>query len=184
MEDTGYKGPDQELEVPVEVRSTSGAAPEGSPSDISAEQKVAGTSEVVEKYLRLAADFENYRRRAQQREAELTTEGEARMAAKLLPVLDDLERMLEAAGDREDALIQGARLIHQKLVQILAQSGLEAIDGLNQAFDPEIHRAIHVVRAEVPDRDGKVVAVAKKGYRYRGRLLRPADVIVAKMEGV
>jgi len=163
------------FEVPVEYEGQGGQGVE--PRASSSHE---GEEERDEKYLRLLADFENYRRRMRQREAEVSSEAEARLIARLLPVVDDLERMLEHVGQEEGAVAEGARLIYQKFLEILRSQGLESVDGVNEPFDPEVHHALQTVAVGDPELDGRVLRVTKKGYKYKGRLLRPAEVVVGR----
>jgi molecular chaperone GrpE len=111
---------------------------------------------------RLAAEFDNYRKR---------------LVKELLPVLDDLERALVAADEHEEAkLEEGVRLVHRSLADALRKEGLEEI-GAEGAFDPHVHEALLSQPSE--EADGTVIEVLQKGYRLGDRVLRPARVVVA-----
>jgi len=113
-------------------------------------------------YLRLAADFDNYRKRVAREHADLTRRANERLLNELLPVLDDLERALEAAAEHEEAkLEEGVRLVHRSLLGLIERHGLSEID-TEGAFDPHVHEAL------------------QKGYRLGDKVLRPARVIVAE----
>jgi len=130
-----------------------------------------------ESYLRLAADFDNYRKRVAREHAELTTRANERLVNELLPVLDDLERALEAAESHEEAkLEEGVKLVHRQLEQLLEREGLApvATDGM---FDPHVHEALLTQPSE--SEEGSVIEVLQKGYRLGDRVLRPARVVVA-----
>jgi molecular chaperone GrpE len=130
-------------------------------------------------YLRLAADFDNYRKRVAREHAELTTRANERLVNELLPVLDDLERALEAAAEHEEAkLEEGVQLVHRSLAALLARHGLQEID-TEGAFDPHVHEALLAQPAEGAE-EGSVLQVLQKGYRLGDKVLRPARVIVAE----
>ena len=130
-------------------------------------------------YLRLAADFDNYRKRVAREQVELTRRANERLLNELLPVLDDLERALEAAAEHEEAkLEEGVRLVHQSLVGLVARHGLTEIE-TEGAFDPHVHEALLAQPREGAD-EGAVLQVLQKGYRLGDKVLRPARVIVAE----
>ena len=130
-------------------------------------------------YLRLAADFDNYRKRVAREHAELTARANERLVNDLLPVLDDLERALEAAAEHEEAkLEEGVQLVHRSLASLLARQGLTEI-GTEGAFDPHVHEALLAQPAEGAE-EGSVLQVLQKGYKLGDKVLRPARVIVAE----
>ena len=132
-----------------------------------------------ESYLRLAADFDNYRKRVAREQAALTERANERLLNELLPVLDDLERALEAASKHEEAkLEEGVKLVHRSFLALLERHGLSEIE-TNGAFDPHVHEALLAQPAEDAE-EGSVLQVLQKGYRLGDRVLRPARVIVAK----
>jgi molecular chaperone GrpE len=130
-------------------------------------------------YLRLAADFDNYRKRVAREHAELTTRANERILNELLPVLDDLERALEAASAHEEAkLEEGVELVHRSFAAVLARHGLTPIE-TDGAFDPHVHEALLAQPGEGAE-PGSVLQVLQKGYRLGDRVLRPARVIVSE----
>ena len=132
-----------------------------------------------DRLLRLAADFENYKKRAARERAEYVALANERLLTELLPVLDDLERALAAAEEHEEAqLEEGVRLVHRSLASLLERNGVAVIptDG---KFDPHVHEALLAQPAE--DREqGDVLDVVQKGYKLGDRVVRPARVIVAE----
>jgi molecular chaperone GrpE len=131
-------------------------------------------------YLRLAADFDNYRKRTAREHAELTQRANERLLNELLPVLDDLERALEAAAEHEEAkLEEGVRLVHRALEDVLRKEGLAEIEA-EGAFDPHVHEALLAQPGGEEAASGDVLQVLQKGYRLGDRVLRPARVIVAE----
>jgi molecular chaperone GrpE len=126
---------------------------------------------------RLAADFENYRRRAARDQESLVARAHERLVKELLPVLDDLERALEAAEAHEEAkLEEGVALVARALADVLRREGLEevATDG---KFDPHVHEALLSQPSEAEE--GSVIDVLQKGYRLGDRVIRPARVVIA-----
>jgi molecular chaperone GrpE len=126
---------------------------------------------------RLAAEFENYRKRAARDQESLVARAHERLVKELLPVLDDLGRALQAAEEHEEAkLEEGVRLVQRQLAEILHKEGLAEIEADGQ-FDPHVHEALLTQPSEAPE--GSVIDVVQKGYRLGDRVLRPARVVVA-----
>ena len=158
-------------------------ATEPTPESVSAERDAA--REQAQNYLEMAqraqADLQNYRRRAEQERAEAFDRGRGEVLLQVLPVLDDLERAMEAlpAERRDEDWVQGLTLIERKLRAALEAAGVERIAAEGQPFDPWEHEAVlQQERSDVAA--GTVAAVARPGYRLGGRVLRPAQVVVAK----
>lgn len=128
---------------------------------------------------RLAADFDNYRKRALRDQQAFAARASARLVTKLLPVLDDLERALEAGEHHEEAtVIAGVEMTKAALAAALASEGLEEIVA-EGAFDPHVHEALLAQPAEGVE-SGSIVQVVQRGYRLGDAVLRPARVIVAE----
>ncbi len=137
--------------------------------------------ELEDRLLRLMAEFDNFRRRTREQQTQVAVESKAELIKKLLPVIDDFGHMMEHAGSEPDAVAEGARLIFKKLVDILTSEGLEPIASVGDAFDPELHEAVAVQPVDDPEQDHRVLAVAKQGYRFKGRVIRPAQVVVGQL---
>jgi molecular chaperone GrpE len=138
----------------------------------------------ADRHLRLAAEFDNYRKRVERERAELPQRARADVVRKLLDVVDDLERV--AAFDETtpaSALLEGVRLVDKKLRQLVAGWGLEAVDPAGEFFDPASMEAMMTVPAEHPEEDDVVFDVFQKGYRLGDTLIRPARVRVKKYDG-
>jgi molecular chaperone GrpE len=129
---------------------------------------------------RVAAEFDNYRKRVARDQQSLAARAHERLLKELLPVVDDLERALEAATEHEEAkLEEGVRLVHRELQEALSKEGLEEIE-TNGYFDPNVHEAL---LSQPSDRDeGAILEVLQKGYRLGDRVLRPARVVVSQGE--
>ena len=133
-----------------------------------------------EKYLRLAAEFENYKRLAQRDQREQIKFGNEQLLKELLPVIDNLERAIKSARDNggSSALIQGVDLTLKQLSGALTKFGVQPVEAVGQAFDPSAHQAVsHVPSDRVPS--DHVVDEFQKGYRLHDRILRAAMVSVS-----
>jgi molecular chaperone GrpE len=146
-------------------------------TDAQEQQAEATPPAVDDAYLRLAADFDNYRKRVAREHAQLTERATERLVKELLPVLDDLGRALVAADEHEEAkLVEGVQLVHRQLTALLQREGLAEIE-TNGRFDPHVHEALLSQPSE--QEEGTVLEVIQKGYRLGERVLRPARVVVA-----
>ncbi len=127
---------------------------------------------------RLAADFDNYRKRTARDQESLVARAHERLVKELLPILDDLERALEAAADHEEArLEEGVRLVARQLQGALVKEGLVEIE-TDGRFDPHVHEAL---LSQPSDEDeGVILQVLQKGYRLGDRVLRPARVVISQ----
>jgi molecular chaperone GrpE len=148
----------------------------------SLEERLASAEAEAETHLndlkRLAAEFENYRKRVAREQQALSARAAERLVGELLPIVDDLERALEAAEEHEEAkLEEGVRLVQRQLAAVLEREGLAEIE-TDGKFDPHVHEAL--LSQPSPDQsEGTVIEVLQKGYRLGDRVLRPARVIVA-----
>src|SRR5258708_23260981 len=147
-------------------------------SDEQVEQQEDAAAEVDDRLLRLAADFENYKKRAARERDEYVTFANERLIKELLPVLDDLERALQAAAEHEEAkLEEGVELVHRSLASLLERNGVEEID-TEGTFDPHVHEALLSQPSEAEQ--GSVIDVVQKGYTIGDRVVRPARGIVSE----
>jgi molecular chaperone GrpE len=138
----------------------------------------AERDEYLELLQRVQADFENYRKRVARDQERLVAHAHERLVRELLPVLDDLERALEAADRHEEAqLVEGVQLVERSLRDALRKEGLVEID-TSGAFDPHVHEALLTQPAEGAE-PGSVLDVVQRGYRLGDKVVRPARVIVA-----
>jgi molecular chaperone GrpE len=153
------------------------------PTDLDLDVRLAEAEAKRDEYLALAqraqADFENYRKRAVRDQERLVAHAHERLVRELLPVLDDLERALEAAERHEEAaLIDGVRLVERSLRKALEKEGVAEIEA-DGAFDPNVHEAL-LTQAREDAEPGSVVEVVQRGYRMGDKVVRPARVIVAE----
>ena len=155
-----------------------------SPTKAELEERLAALEVERDEYLndlkRVAADFENYRKRAVRDQESLVARAHERLVKELLPVLDDLERALDAASRHSESdslkLEDGVRLVHRALKQALDREGLVEIE-TNGRFDPHVHEAL--LSQPSSEEEGSVLEVVQKGYRLGDRVVRPARVVVA-----
>jgi molecular chaperone GrpE len=131
--------------------------------------------------LRKSAEFDNYRKRVERERQTLAEATAASVVEDLLPLMDDLERALQADAGSEgaDAYRRGVELIHRQLDELLRKRGVEPIEAVGEDFDPHLHQAVTYDPVE-GRRDGEIVEEFRKGYRLGDRLLRPSMVRVAK----
>jgi molecular chaperone GrpE len=156
---------------------------EPGPDDAPAPDPLAVITAERDEYLGLAqrvqADFENYRKRAVREQERLVAHAHERLVRELLPVLDDLERALEAAEQHEEAkLVEGVKLVESALRSALTKEGLVEIE-TDGAFDPHVHEALLTQPGDGAE-PGSVVGVVQRGYRLGDKVVRPARVIVAE----
>jgi molecular chaperone GrpE len=149
---------------------------------------LADTQRERDEYLELAkraqADFENYRKRMAAEVQAAAGRGEAEVIREVVPILDDLERAIQAAGldpdgDSEDGLSHGVLLVFRSLRDSLGRNGVEAVDPKGEKFDPMVHEALSTVPTEGVE-PGTVVEVMQKGYKLGEQLIRPARVVVSE----
>ncbi|MFC1610175.1 nucleotide exchange factor GrpE [Myxococcota bacterium] len=158
-------------ETPIEIESA--------PDNEDAEEQGEGDGESEkDQFLRLAADFENYRKRASRQMEEARRYGAEKLLSELLPVIDNLERALAHSEGEDNPIVEGIRMVTKQFLDVLARHGVEGFGSLEEVFDPERHEAM----GQTPAGDkeaGTIVEEMLKGYFLHERLLRPAQVIVA-----
>ncbi len=157
-----------------------GTVPEGTvPADLEQQVKEleAARDSAIADLQRVAADFDNFRKRTARDQESLIARAHERLVKELLPVLDDLERALDAAAEHEEAkLEEGVRLVHRELSHVLQKEGLVAVETEGK-FDPHEHEALLTQPSEAEE--GAILEVIQKGYRLGDRVLRPARVVVS-----
>lgn len=156
-----------------------GESEETAPEDADAirEKYEAELAEKENRYLRLQADFENFRRRTRQEKEELAAVVTQNLLKNLLPFLDNFERALAAENSDAESLRAGVEMMYKQLVEALKKEGLEYIETKDKPFDPNFHQA--VMRVEDAEKeDGEIVAELQKGYMAKGRVIRPSMVQV------
>ena len=164
---------EKEVKVEMEVNKTE-----------ELENKIAELEATVAKdkddYLRLMAEFDNYRRRTSQEKIELVSMASVETIKGLLPILDDCERALKVLLESKDsdAAKEGTELIYSKLMGYLKSKGLAVIEALDQTFDTDLHEAVAQFPVEDESKKGKVFDVVQTGYTLNGKVIRFAKVVV------
>jgi molecular chaperone GrpE len=190
-------GPEREDPAPEDAADDAapGGAPEavepwdeetpGEPEDGDAGGEDPRIRETRDRLLRLAAEFENYKKRVERERVENAVRAQVHLLERLLDPLDDLQRIAEqdAASSTSEALHEGAGLVQRKFLRALEAVGVEEIDAEGKPFDPTIHEALTTVPAATEEEDEIVAQVYQKGYLMKGTLVRPARVVVRKYVG-
>lgn len=143
------------------------------------EEKLA---EMQDKYIRLSAEFDNYRKRTLREKMELSKYAEENLMLKIIPLMDDFERALQHMDSASDitAIKNGVDLIYNKFGEFLKQNGIKEIESLNSNFNVDLHEAVAKVPVEDEARKGKVVDVVLKGYYLQDKVLRFSKVVVGE----
>ena len=165
-------------EEPAETDGQTGSEEAEQPSEL--EQTQQQLEELKDKFLRLSAEFDNYRKRTLKEKAELVLNGSEKTISSILPVLDDMERALKNMDKMEDldAVKKGVDLIYQKFVKVLGDQGVKKIDTENADFNIDLHEAIAQVPAPSDEMKGKVIDCVKSGYTLNEKVIRHAQVAV------
>ena len=142
----------------------------------------ATIEEQNDKYLRLSAEFDNYRKRTLKEKADLILNGGEKSISSILPVIDDLERAIETMEKATDvnAVKEGVELIYNKFISILANSGVKVIETKDQPLDTDYHEAIAVVPAPSEEQKGKILDCVQTGYTLNDKVIRHAKVVVGE----
>ena len=143
---------------------------------VDAREQIEGLNARV---LRLTADYDNYRKRAQREKEDVRQFANQGLLEKLLPVLDNFEMAITAVKNADPSIKDGVQMIYDQLFAVLKDSGMEPIDAMGEPFDPNLHEALS--QEETSDvNEGTVVQQVQRGYKLNERLVRPARVVVAK----
>lgn len=140
------------------------------------EQLQKQNEELKDKYIRLVAEFENFKKRTFKEKLDMMRNAAQSTMSALLPVLDDFDR----AATSPEGLNEGVQLIHTKIKNILEQKGLQSMESTGEVFDPELHEAVTEIPAPTADLKGKVVDTIEKGYLLNDKIIRHAKVVVGK----
>lgn len=155
-------------------------------TEITPEMKIAELeaelAESKDKYLRVFAEFENFRKRSMKERLDLMKTAAQDTIKDLLPVLDDFDRAKAAADDEnsDEQLSEGVVLVYNKLYKILGNKGLASMESTGELFDPELHEGITEIPAPSDDMKGKVIDTIEKGYTLNEKIIRYAKVVVGK----
>ncbi|HEX3926946.1 MAG TPA: nucleotide exchange factor GrpE [Gemmatimonadales bacterium] len=154
----------------------------GAGDSVPAASAARAIADAEDRFLRLAAEYDNYRKRTLREKTEAFDRGAAATVARILDVLDDIDR-LATSGTPAEALQAGFELVQKKLAKDLEAAGLERIDPVGARFDPTEQEAVAVVAPESPAQDHTVKATFQVGYRFKGTVIRPARVQVYSEQG-
>ena len=140
--------------------------------------------ELEDRLLRLQAEFLNYKRRVEKEQLELADYIKGELFKKIIPILDDFKAMMAHAeeGKNETSVLQGAKMIYEKLKEVLEKEGLEKIESLGQEFNPQLHEALMTRPTTEEKEHDRIVEVYQDGYKLKERLIRPSKVVVGKLE--
>lgn len=150
--------------------------------NVKVKQLEAALKEEKDKYLRLSADFDNYRKRTLKEKMDLAKLAGEEIFLKILPVLDDLDRALKSVQDASDleAVKKGIQLIYSKFTDYLSQQGVKEIESLYQDFNTDLHEAVSQIPPPEKKLKGKVVDVVEKGYYLNDKVIRYSKVIIGE----
>jgi molecular chaperone GrpE len=179
--DTEYKNISDESNSQSQGSGTAGdSSSDKVASDLRAvEEKLA---EMQDKYIRLSAEFDNYRKRTLREKMDISRYGAEELLLKIIPLMDDFERALAHMDTAADsgAMKSGIDLIYNKFSEFLKQNGVKEIESMNKNFNVDLHEAIAKVPVEDNDKKGKVMDVVLKGYYLQDKVLRFAKVVVGE----
>ena len=135
-----------------------------------------------DKYLRLSAEFDNYRKRTMKEKAELILNGGEKSISSILPVIDDFERAIKTMETAKDvkAVKEGVELIYNKFMAVMAQNGVKVIETKDQPLDTDYHEAIAVIPAPSEEQKGKILDCVQTGYTLNDKVIRHAKVVVGE----
>jgi len=169
---------------------TPGAASDGLKEEMESADKVVSElmkaeeklAEMQDKYIRLSAEFDNYRKRTLREKMELSKYGAEDLLSKIIPLMDDFDRALTLMDKATDcvAMKNGIDLIYCKFSEFLRQNGIREIESLNSNFNVDVHEAVAKVTVEEEEKKGKVVDVLQKGYYLQDKVLRFSKVVVGE----
>jgi molecular chaperone GrpE len=184
LEDDGPAAEDRDAEEPSSPDEGDSRSSRAETEDDALARLEIEIAELNDRHLRLAAEFENYRKRTREELWESGARAQAVLVGSLLDALDDFQRV--TAVDSEDAvaatILEGVRMVERKLHRALAEAGAEMLEPEGKPFDPETMEAVMKVPAESPEEDDTVHQVFQRGVRFKGHLVRPARVAVRKAD--
>ena len=168
----------QQVEEPVEETVEESVEEQSGSKEV--EELQGKLAEANDRYLRLAAEFDNYRRRSAKERMDLISLANENLVKELLPIIDDFERALAAMKDSDDAASakEGTELIYNKMVAFLKKNGVSEIDALGKEFDTDFHEAVAQFPVEEKKKKNKVIDVTQKGYTMGEKVIRYAKVVI------
>jgi len=176
---------DTSSDTSTDAANTANAVDATTPDESTLEGAQREIADLKDKHLRLAAEFENFRRRAVKERQEAGWRAQGELVRGLLDVLDDITRFASVDPSTLDSktVVDGIQLVEKKLHKSLAGHGFEVIDATGKAFDPALHEAVSTAPAASAEEDGVVAVCFQAGYVINGHVLRPARVVVKQWSG-
>lgn len=167
--------------IPIKTREATGRPPNDSETTASARDEIdpAPKTDWQDKALRLQAEMENFRKRQRRRANEAISAEKARLLARFLPILDNLERALAHKEEGEEPLREGVELIYRELQRVMESEGLTRLETIGQPLDPNWHEALSAIPAGEDVESDTIIEEVEAGYKLDDKLLRPARVVVA-----
>jgi len=163
-----------------DVQKTSHEASESVAESPELQEARRKAEEYLDLLQRVQAEFANYRKRVERERLQIYNRAKGEVIKKMLPVLDDFERLLQTAA-QDGEIKKGAELIYQNMMNIFRSEGLESYTEPGDSFDPYVHEAVSV-EAVPAEKDGRILEIWQKGYRFKGEILRPARVKVGQAQ--
>jgi molecular chaperone GrpE len=181
-EDNGYAN---DLSADSAAQTTESDGSDGALPDALSSEAERQLAEQRDKYLRLAAEYDNFRKRTTKERQDAHLRGQADMLRGMIDALDDLARFAHVDPATTDArtISDGVSMVEKKLMKTLAGHGLEVVDPVGHPFDPAVHEAVMTEPAASKEEDHMVARVFQQGYLFNGQLLRPARVVVKQWNG-
>ena len=172
------EAPEENKEESEKAESAENAEEKEEKTEEKTAEKKEEDEDLNTRYMRLMADFQNFRRRTEKEKSDIYAFGNEKLVSDLLPVLDNMERALAAAPEG-DKFAEGMELIYKQMVDVLKKNKVEEIEAEGKVFDPNLHNAVMRQAKEGAESD-TIITVLQKGYTLNGKVVRPSTVIVAE----
>ena len=169
----------EEAKAEEKAEEQAGSEAEAEPEEKKEEAEVSPEEQESERYMRLMAEFQNFKRRAAKEKSDIHAFANERIIGDLLPVMDNFERALETETEDTEAYAKGMQLIFEQMKTALEKAGLKEIEALGLDFDPNVHNAVMTDNTEEYEND-KISKVLQKGYKLNDKVIRPSMVAVNK----
>ena len=169
----------EEAKAEEKAEEQAGSEAEAEPEEKKEEAEASPEEQESERYMRLMAEFQNFKRRAAKEKSDIHTFANERIVGDLLPVMDNFERALETETEDTEAYAKGMQLIFEQMKTALEKAGLKEIEALGLDFDPNVHNAVMTDNTEEYEND-KISKVLQKGYKLNDKVIRPSMVAVNK----
>lgn len=176
-------GLQEEEQARIEESATGGAV--DAPATITEGEAESGLAAEREKYLRLAAEYDNYRKRSARERSDAGARAQADLVRQMIEALDDLARFahVDPAATDAETIVQGVDMVEKKMMKALGSAGLQVINPVGETFDPALHEAVATEPTSAREDDHVVARVYQPGYVFNTQLLRPARVVVKQWNG-